>query len=86
MAIKAKRSGRFRGRNVLVVLGAIVLGILVTGCSPGGGGSAASEASHLMSQYSWLIPLGLPFVRDLVAQFGSNIIELLGAAAAALAG
>ena len=74
-----------RMRYVIAVAGAFVLGaLLITGC--GSGSSSAGQAGHLMQEYPWLAPLGLSFVQSLIAQYGSNLIGLLIAAAAALLG
>jgi hypothetical protein len=68
----------------IAVAGAAILGaLLMTGCASGSG---ADRAGQIMQEYPWLAPLGLSFIESLLAQYGSNLIGLLIAAAAALLG
>jgi hypothetical protein len=79
---KSRRGCR---RYVFAVTGAAILSVLlVAGC--GSSTSNTSSAGHLMQQYPWLAPLGLSFIQGLLEQYGTNLVGLLIAAAAALLG
>jgi hypothetical protein len=71
---------RRRLRTVLVVAAAILGTMLIAGCGPGN----AVQAQQLQQQYPWLAGLGLPFLEWLIQTYGSDILGLLTAAAAAL--
>jgi hypothetical protein len=81
--VKFIRTTRIRcAYFTLAMAGAAVLGgLLLTGC-----GSGSSAAGHIMQEYPWLAPLGLSFIQGLLAEYGSNLVALLIAAAAALVG
>jgi hypothetical protein len=84
---RMKRMIRRRAAFILSVMAAAVIGtLLVAGCGPGSSDTAANEAGRLLQEYPWLGPLGLPYVESLLAQYGSNLLDLLAAALAALAG
>jgi hypothetical protein len=75
-----------RGARLALMAAVTVLGVvLLAGCG-GSKTSLGSAAQQLMQEYPWLGPLGLNLVESLLAQYGSNIIGLLVAAAAALLG
>lgn len=71
-----------RARIVLTVAAAIIGLLLITGCGPGASGS--SGAQQLEQEFPWLAPLGLSFISGLIQQYGSDLVALLIAAAAAL--
>jgi hypothetical protein len=82
--LKIKRTMRHRRiPSMLLAVGAAILGVLlITGC--GSGTSGTGGAGQLVEQYPWLAPLGLSFIQGLLQQYGSDLVGLLIAAAAAL--
>jgi hypothetical protein len=79
-----KEAGRLRAGYLLAVLGAVILGVLLlAGCGPGTSGTSAQQ---LVQQNPWLAPLGISFIQGLIEQYGSDLVALLAAAAAALFG
>jgi hypothetical protein len=79
-----KRTTLRRMRFLLIATAAVLGALLITGCGPGNGTSATSGAQQLIQQFPWLSALGLSFIQGLLQQFGSNLVALLAAAAAAL--
>jgi hypothetical protein len=79
-----KAAGIMRRRaHLLFVVAAAVLGTLfITGCGPSGSGN--NGAQQLIQDFPWLSALGSSFIQNLLDQFGSNLVALLAAAAAAL--
>jgi len=73
---------RRRARLLFIVTAAVLGALLVTGCGPATSGN--SGAQQLIQQFPWLSALGASFIQGLLAQFGSNLVALLAAAAAAL--
>ena len=73
---------RRRARLLFIVTAAVLGALLVTGCGPATSGT--SGAQQLIQQFPWLSALGASFIQGLLAQFGSNLVALLAAAAAAL--
>jgi hypothetical protein len=73
-----RRSTRFLFLVTAAVLGAL----LIAGCGPATSGT--NGVQQLIQQFPWLSSLGLSFLQGLLAQFGSNLVDLLAAAAAAL--
>jgi hypothetical protein len=82
--IKIKRiMQRRRVYYIVATAGAAILSaLLITGCGAGTSGSGGAE--RLIKEFSWLAPLGVSFVQALLAQYGTNLLGLLMAAAAAL--
>ena len=76
-----KRSLQRKARIVLAAL-AIAGVLLITGCGPGGSGSGGAQ--QLEQEFPWLAPLGLSVISGLIQQYGSDLVGLLLAAAAAL--
>jgi hypothetical protein len=82
-----KRMIRRRATLVISAVVAAVIGtLMITGCGPGSSQGLANEAQSLLQEYPWLTVLGLQFIENLLEQYGANLIGLLAAAAAALAG
>jgi hypothetical protein len=82
---KIEQMMRHRRAHYVIAVGATILGaLLITGC--GSGTSDANRAGQLIQQYPWLAQLGLSFIQVLLMQYGSNLVALLIAAAAALVG
>ena len=79
---KAKGAMRWRARFLFIVTAAVLGALLITGCGPTT--SVTSGAQQLLQQFPWLSSLGLSFIQELLEQFGSNLVALLAAAAAAL--
>jgi len=77
-----KKGLQRRARIILVALAAIAGVLLIVGCGPAGSGS--SGAQQLEQEFPWLAPLGLSFISGLIQQYGSDLVGLLLAAAAAL--
>ncbi len=71
----------WRFRAVFVVAAAILGALLIAGCGPA---ANSASAQQLQQQYPWLASLGLPFLEWLIQTYGSDILALLAAAAAAL--
>jgi hypothetical protein len=66
---------------VLVAVAAILGALLIAGCGPA---ANSASAQQLLQQYPWLASLGLPFIEWLIQTYGSDLLALLAAAAAAL--
>ena len=79
---KAKGTMRRRARLLFIATAAVLGALVITGCGPATSGT--SGAQQLIQQFPWLSALGASFIQGLLAQFGSNLIALLAAAAAAL--
>lgn len=77
-----KRALRGRAGIALTIAAAIIGLLLITGCGPASSGS--SGAQQLEQEFPWLAPLGLSFISGLIQQYGSDLVALLIAAAAAL--
>jgi hypothetical protein len=82
-----KRMIRRRAALVLSAVAAAVIGmLLITGCGPGTSQALANDVGRLVQEYPWLASLGAPYIESLIEQYGSNLLGLLAAALAALAG
>lgn len=80
---KSAKSGKRRLTRFLFTVTAAIIGtLLITGCGPAASGT--SGAQQLIQQFPWLASLGLSFVQGLLAQYGTDLVALLAAAAAAL--
>ena len=79
---KAKGTMRRRARLLFIATAAVLGALLITGCGPATSGTSGTQ--QLIQQFPWLASLGASFIQGLLAQFGSNLIALLAAAAAAL--
>jgi hypothetical protein len=78
----ARRIMRRRTRFLFIVTAAVLGVVLITGCGPAASGT--SGVQQLIQQFPWLSALGISFLQGLLEQFGTNLLGLLAAAAAAL--
>jgi hypothetical protein len=82
--MRIKGAGRRGARFVLIAVAGLLGVLLMAGC--GSKGSLSTVAHQLLQEFPWLGPLGLYFIENLLAQYGSDLAGLLAAAAAALVG